>query len=168
MQNWIGATPRHFKPRRRMRMFTVNYNGQVIRFTFAHTHGLDFHFPNGKIVDDVTNCRLEVEFNGNSTEYNGVAACIRGDQFSKELGRKIALTRALKEACLKRGTRTAVWRAYFDRKPTPLKESEPHIVSMELPTEENDPIGRFRQGTSTQSIARFASGLQLDDEEFDN
>lgn len=60
----------------------------------------------------------------------GWAACDRQDKFCKETGRKMSLTRAIKNYemphwdlpisdSLTKAERTQIWQAYFDRKPIP-------------------------------------------------
>ncbi len=46
----------------------------------------------------------------------GLAQCHTGDNYCKETGRKIALTRALASAGFSKPLRTQVWKAYFARK----------------------------------------------------
>lgn len=45
----------------------------------------------------------------------GTAVCFKPDNFNKGMGRRIALTKALKSANLDKPARTAVWQAYFER-----------------------------------------------------
>ena len=45
----------------------------------------------------------------------GVATCSPLDQFAKEVGRKVSLTRALQGS--EKDFRTAIWKTYFNRKP---------------------------------------------------
>ena len=49
----------------------------------------------------------------------GVATCSPLDQFQKEVGRKVSLTRALQETApsLNKDFRAAIWKTYFNRKP---------------------------------------------------
>ena len=46
----------------------------------------------------------------------GKAWCLAEDQFRKEIGRRIALTRALENSKLDKETRAMVWAAYLGRK----------------------------------------------------
>jgi hypothetical protein len=46
----------------------------------------------------------------------GYSYCHEQDQFVKEVGRKIALTRALEDMGADQPTRTLFWKAYFGRK----------------------------------------------------
>ena len=57
----------------------------------------DIGFPNGEV-------------------FTGVSVCGRKDNFCREIGRKISLTRALKEAGFTYEGRQQVWKAYFNRK----------------------------------------------------
>jgi hypothetical protein len=45
----------------------------------------------------------------------GAAFCVAEDQFNKEIGRRIALTRALSNSKLEKDARRQVWEAYFGR-----------------------------------------------------
>lgn len=61
----------------------------------------------------------------------GVSKCSPQDQFNRETGRKIALTRALlqgvHEFALSKEKREVIWKAYFDRIPKVTKEEEPPV-----------------------------------------
>jgi hypothetical protein len=46
----------------------------------------------------------------------GTSHCSKGDIFNKEVGRKLALTRAVKQTTLTKDQRTAMWNDYFNRK----------------------------------------------------
>ncbi len=46
----------------------------------------------------------------------GFAKCIPSDQFSKDVGRKLVLARAMKDAQLSRESRTQIWEQYHDGK----------------------------------------------------
>lgn len=46
----------------------------------------------------------------------GFAQCIPTDQFSRAIGRKLTLTRALAESGISKSERTQIWEAYFDGK----------------------------------------------------
>lgn len=92
-------------------MFAVEVNNKVVKFTFRHTRDCYFKIKPNKIVTDVTSCRMEI----GDQQFDTLAACLQGDQFNKEKGRKIALKRAMDEAKLDRSERTAIWDAYFNR-----------------------------------------------------
>ena len=55
----------------------------------------------------------------------GVSTCGPLDQFEKETGRKISLTRALRGSDIDKDLRTAIWKAYFSRK----EETKDQMVS---------------------------------------
>jgi hypothetical protein len=92
-------------------MLHLKVDDLAIKFSFRHIHNCGFEVRPGKIIDDVTSCRLEV--NGVMTK--GIAACLQGDKFEKEVGRKLSLTRALSESGLVRSVRKHVWNTYFNR-----------------------------------------------------
>lgn len=92
-------------------MFHIKVEDTEIAFSFKHFRGTNFEIRKHKAVTDVTYCSILV----NNVEFTGLAACADGDTFNKEIGRKVALTRALKEAKLNKSTRTEVWNMYFNR-----------------------------------------------------
>jgi len=47
--------------------------------------------------------------------YIGIATCNPQDNYSRALGRKLALARAMKQAQLSKETRTQMWRALWSR-----------------------------------------------------
>lgn len=92
-------------------MFHVESNNYTVKFTFRHTKLDNLMEINHRFIHAVTQCDLTV----NDKSFAGVAACVVGDNFNKEVGRKIALTRALKKADLPKDVRADVWIAYFNR-----------------------------------------------------
>jgi hypothetical protein len=66
-------------------------------------------------ITDITTCFLTVGKGEFAKEYQGSAACVEGDKFSKEIGRKQSLTRALEASKLSKGFRSRVWDSYFNR-----------------------------------------------------
>lgn len=62
----------------------------------------------------VTECFLIDE--SGTTVCCGEALCHSLDQFSRSVGRKLALSRALRSSLLSKATRTSVWESYFARK----------------------------------------------------
>jgi len=76
-----------------------------------------------------TTCEIYVEHDGISYLIGqGKAKCSRHDSFRKESGRKISLTRALKNACLRKKNRTAIWDAYFSRFGDASMDSRGHTI----------------------------------------
>ena len=57
---------------------------------------------------------------------SGLTRCSVNDQFNKETGRKISLTRALEKTNLTKSERAIFWQTYFDRN----KEQEQELVSV--------------------------------------
>ena len=63
-----------------------------------------------------TECEVTIVFTASRTWnlsvlYDGVAECSARDQFSRKVGRKLSLARALKKAPLDKADRLAIWRA---------------------------------------------------------
>jgi hypothetical protein len=89
-----------------------NYNTDLaISWTFRHYRATDFEIRPKKSVTDVSYCVLTV----NGVQFTGLAACAQGDTFNKDIGRKVALTRAMKDAKLEKYIRTEIWSKYFNR-----------------------------------------------------
>lgn len=92
-------------------MFHVESNNYTVKFTFKHTKLDNLMEINHRFIHAVTQCDLTV----NNENFTGIAACVVGDNFNKEIGRKIALTRAVQKAGLPKEVRADIWIAYFDR-----------------------------------------------------
>ncbi len=85
-------------------------DGIEYRIVFSHEQ-----CPDGPRIKSVTTCRIVVKVNGTIQLWSsGYAYCSVKDVFSKETGRKVALTRALKE--FDKEFRTRAWKAYLGRK----------------------------------------------------
>ena len=76
------------------------------------------HFDDGKIdfrhfvsVDGLRAIQATVTFDG--VEATDSAVCSESDNFNKEVGRKLALRRAIRP--FPRGSRSQIWRAYHQR-----------------------------------------------------
>lgn len=83
-------------------MFTLdNY-----KVSFQHTQ-----FPVGTWCHGTTNCIINDLQDDNNSRI-GTAICSRQDQFNRAVGRKVALTRALKP--FDKETRTRFWKRYFE------------------------------------------------------
>jgi hypothetical protein len=92
-------------------MMRVQHGGRDIAVAFQHVHGR--WDVGSKRIQAVTLCRIIVD--GKEVGYSA-AFCSAQDHFSKEIGRKRALARALKAAGLDANTRTAVWDRYLTRR----------------------------------------------------
>jgi len=84
-----------------------------LRFRFAHT-------PGGKRWKKVTLCHIEnkpINENDWFPIVMGIACCSKEDSFSRETGRKLSLTRALKKSkmLINKDTRTKIWETYFSK-----------------------------------------------------
>lgn len=88
-------------------MLKCTVDGKEIGFAFQHWRGI------GEAVQlqAVTECQLLV----GDKWHVGVAACHVTDNFDKETGRKISLTRALLASNLTKVEREAVWIRYWNR-----------------------------------------------------
>jgi hypothetical protein len=101
-------------------------DGHTYRIVFEHKQAkeLELAKEQRKVpvwVKAVTSCYL-VDEAGVQT-HRGFAICFLTDNFNKEIGRKLALTRCLDQTfpgSLFKPLRTAVWKAYFGRKPKPV------------------------------------------------
>ncbi len=85
----------------------ITHDGLVYAIQFCYKPGIP---PNGFETVRSTSCSI---VSGDDVQW-GYSWCHRNDQFSKETGRKLALTRALINR--DRSFRTAAWKAYFERK----------------------------------------------------
>lgn len=80
---------------------------------------VSFYHENYTNHDDITQstltshtkCKIENKTNPEFTQ-NGVALLSKGDKFCKDLGRKIALRRALNQLGLSKEVRTLFWNQY--------------------------------------------------------
>lgn len=77
------------------------------RVYWRHTN-----FPKDKKVSTVTICSI-LKDGSIAPAVQGFSTCSREDDFCKDKGRKISLTRALRE--YPREFRTQIWQAYFKR-----------------------------------------------------
>lgn len=80
---------------------------------WAEPFVLKFDYETAPDGRRVTTCTVEVGTPGNVRRSYGAAACIPEDQFVKETGRKLALTRAIKH--FTREVRGLIWQAYHGR-----------------------------------------------------
>lgn len=87
--------------------------GTNVAFSFHHERDTDFQVRDNKVVSDVTVC----DFLLDGKQFSGLAVCASGDKFEKEVGRKIALKRAMDQAELRRELRSEIWGLYFNRFP---------------------------------------------------
>lgn len=76
---------------------------------------ITWRYDNRQSIYPVTVCNIENTPGGIGIWF-GVARCSAYDRFTKEYGRKISLTRAMKAAGLNKQERTLIWKDYFNRK----------------------------------------------------
>ncbi len=89
------------------KLLKINHDGREVNVKFSH-----------KVVETKLNgerrCTMVQViiwcFPGNSVEFHGVATCHPRDNFSKSIGRKLALADALKD--FGRGLRKNIWQEY--------------------------------------------------------
>jgi len=105
-------------------MITISLSTRTLGIEFTHNRGhlIEVVDRSKKLVETngYTECEV-VEIVGNHKRALSIgrASCSLHDQFNKEIGRRIALTRALKEAELEREDRKTVWTVYRGRKERP-------------------------------------------------
>jgi hypothetical protein len=94
-----------------------------VRIQFHHEHDPGKPFITGdsegnhRLVSGITLCKIFEEFGGEcEMEYIGWAECSTKDRYSKEVGRKVSLKRALRKGEFEYEDRKAIWKAYFQRK----------------------------------------------------
>ena len=100
-----------------------NVNGIQVNFYYDDVREWDFPVFDHPVelykVSRVTHCRLvndnkdDTHKDFNKTFGEGLAYCSINDNFERAIGRKIALTRALKDAGFDKDTRTAIWKEYL-------------------------------------------------------
>lgn len=110
-------------------MFELSTEKGKIAFTFTHIRDVDVPINQGKnVITDVTVCKLVPPTAG--LPILGVSTCSVTDNFNKEVGRKIALERALDTAPElmpqslnprqstpeRREIRRQIWKRYFARR----------------------------------------------------
>lgn len=97
-----------------------SYDGKEYVISFEYSEG---DIPNTELRGRVTRCWVVKA--GDDRQYSvlkGTAWCHPNDQFAREIGRKLALERALVTALAlrvkarAREFRTAAWKAYWGRK----------------------------------------------------
>lgn len=76
------------------------------------------HFRNDieERLDGVTQCVIREYVEGEKDPYNvisSVAECVKPDNYNKSIGRKISLTRTLKEFDITKEEKTKIWDRFF-------------------------------------------------------
>lgn len=105
----------------------VTVGGLLFRVDFHHDSAYEISEDDGcdgvpdvlahliSRVKGATLCCIHAEGFGGALSYTGAAYCSKTDQFSKETGRRVALTKALQETRFTKLDRAVVWAAYFAR-----------------------------------------------------
>ena len=91
--------------------FKATVEGHKVEVKFTHVQGLKTMLGPRQIKAATT----AYLFMDGVYRSGGIAACSVHDTFSKDVGRKLALTRALGAADLTKLIRTGIWQAYFNR-----------------------------------------------------
>ena len=89
-------------------MLKVQTDNGEIRVDFIHLRFRADEDSESNRHHAITYCLVQ---NGDGSLRNGMALCSVYDKFNRAIGRKLAMTRALKN--LDKPTRTAVWDKYF-------------------------------------------------------
>jgi len=84
-----------------------------IRIQFKHDRG-PRNGEGNRIITATTRCIL-LDSKDNDISV-GSAFCLDGDQFNKEIGRRLALTRAVASSGLNKEDRRTIWNTYFGRR----------------------------------------------------
>ena len=85
-----------------------------LRFKFAHVRGKEKEQFKAKTVCTID--RKLVDGYDWFRVSRGIAECSKEDSFSRAIGRKIALTRAIKRgSSIDKETRTKIWETYFSK-----------------------------------------------------
>ena len=97
-------------------MWQVKSQDFDVKFTFRHMRGLNYvDNRTGHTITDATLCDVIV----NDKPYWAISCCSAADNFNKEVGRKVALARAIekarKEVDLPKPIRQQIWQRYFNR-----------------------------------------------------
>lgn len=85
----------------------------------GHDYRINFSYNEGDHNIRITNCKIEKVVaggrfdEGGSVIGTGKAICDSRDRFEKRIGRKMALSRAIKD--LPKSERTSIWSAYFSK-----------------------------------------------------
>lgn len=82
-----------------------------IKFSWKHVKEDSGDHPN------VTLCTIETS--SDSEHIVGEARCSESDQYSRDIGRKLSLLRAMQSAGMSKSVRTKVWNAYRTLTRTP-------------------------------------------------
>lgn len=89
-------------------MFEVNEYEVVFRYYDVDNNG-PYNFDNA-LFNRVVDCEI---YEDGELVALGTAQCSKQDQFVKAVGRKIALTRALKDGMFNKEYRTLIWNKYW-------------------------------------------------------
>ncbi|TVM02852.1 MAG: hypothetical protein CV087_08325 [Candidatus Brocadia sp. WS118] len=103
-------------------MFYFNIGNSRYRVRFEHTKNSDGKYTN--TIAYLEKSELSSPASDFIVAGAGIAHCSLKDQFCKETGRKLALSRVLLDVFQDCGIRKLVWDAYFARKQKPTVETE--------------------------------------------
>jgi hypothetical protein len=126
----ISASNRGTRKERTKKMNVITPEGSHYSFDFRYGYDWSPHPDFAGIRVAVTYCRIYYHPVGEDAELvvEEYAHCSPVEQFKKEQGRKVALTRALFEAFpddgLDKDCRAAFWAVYLNRKNVSLPQTE--------------------------------------------
>lgn len=119
-------------------MLRTQIGGEEFRIGFFHEIGGSGY--DGAPIHGYTSCTVKIGEKERPRVLSGEAFCSVKDTFCKEKGRKISLSRAIKN--LPRWQRREVWWAYFDRKEHPKEREKDYVEeafdAIRLTPEEED------------------------------
>ena len=97
-------------------MLKTSVEGKEVRIGFHHSQEPGWYIRE-QAVRGYTTCVIKLGTReAPEGEFVGEAYCSKLDVFNKEVGRKIALARALNNAKFDRNVRKQIWQTYFARK----------------------------------------------------
>lgn len=88
-----------------MKINLTDHDVVFVRFSHDNTNG---------IRSTTCTVALHNDSMGKIAEVDGVAVCAKRDNFHKATGRKVALTKALGRAALRKEERAVIWKGYFE------------------------------------------------------
>jgi len=107
-------------------MLTVDIGqGSSVNMRFQHAvYQREIPMSKQMIGSRACICNLKLVHPDESEElYIGIAKCHENDNYCRETGRKISLTRAMQNSTLSKHERRLVWEAYLGRKEKVQSES---------------------------------------------
>lgn len=88
----------------------IDESEYIVNWVHSRIHHSNNHIER---KDSATLCRIILP---NGKIYTGIARCSKRDNFCKDIGRKVSLTRALKSAGFDKAERRIFWKTYLNNK----------------------------------------------------